>query len=29
MGSSRAMGSMKPRTIIAMASSSAIPRDMR
>ncbi len=29
IGSSRAIGSMKPRTIIAMASSSAIPRDMR
>ena len=29
IGSSRAIGSMKPRTIIAMASSSAMPRDMR
>ena len=29
MGSSRAMGSMKPRTIIAMASSSGIPRLIR
>ena len=29
MGSSRAMGSMKPRTIMAIASSSAMPRDMR
>ncbi len=29
MGSSRAIGSMKPRTIIAMASSSGIPRLMR
>ena len=29
IGSSRAMGSMKPRTIIAIASSSVRPRDMR
>ena len=29
MGSSRAMGSTNPRTIMAMASSSVIPRDMR
>src|SRR5690554_7346841 len=29
MGSSRAMGSMNPRTIMAMASNSSIPRDMR
>jgi hypothetical protein len=29
MGSSRAIGSTKPRTIIAIASSSVIPRDMR
>ena len=29
MGSSRAIGSMKPRTIIAMASSSGMPRDIR
>ncbi len=29
MGSSRAIGSMKPRTIIAMASSSRMPRDIR
>ena len=29
IGSSRAIGSMKPRTIIAMASSSVMPRDIR
>ncbi len=29
IGSSRAIGSMKPRTIIAIASSSLIPRDIR
>ena len=29
MGSSRAMGSTKPRTIMAIASSSFMPRDMR
>ena len=29
MGSSRAMGSMNPRTIMAIASSSAIPRLIR
>ncbi len=29
IGSSRAMGSMKPRTIMAIASSSGMPRDMQ